>query len=286
MMRPFIQLRQAQNSFDPNSYYTFHNDVYPKNTISAGVEQSSNGVINMTQEQSFSSSENWQLYYQQGRYFIRNYDYGAGYQLGLDKASLSVPRLMQSSGELGQQWTLAKADGGLWKVTNGLLGNDTALGLSGHNTVPGMQPSEDGTSWSISLNPSAGAPQDKAMLKDVANFEVVPSSSSSKAVPSATSTSISFSTTSESATPTHSSITASASSSSASASKGTSVSPGAIAGIVVGAVLLLVVLGLVTYHFLSRRKQRKEVTELGGLAVQPPSEKYAQAHVQHPVELG
>ena len=57
-------------------------------------------------------------------------------------------------------------------MTNGLLGNDSALGLAGANTIPGMQPSDDGTSWTISLNPSAGAPKDRAMLRDVANFEV------------------------------------------------------------------------------------------------------------------
>lgn len=120
------------------------------------------------------SSENWQLYYQQGRYFIRNYDYKADYQLGFDARSGSVPVMLRTSGDLGQQWTLTRVGDTTFTLTNGLFGNGTLLALVGGNTIPGMQPSSTGSQWDITINVSAGSPkdQDPDMMADVEDFEV------------------------------------------------------------------------------------------------------------------
>lgn len=160
------------SGFDAKSFYRFSNDVYPGNTLSAGVFKDSNGDINMTIEGTFSSSENWQIYYQQGRYFLRNYDYGGDWQLGLDDNAKAIPRMMRRSGALGQQWTLTQGDEGKWTFTNGMLGNGSWFALVGQNTIPGMQPSRSGNEWEITINPSAGSPPEGNMMEDVDNFEV------------------------------------------------------------------------------------------------------------------
>lgn len=169
MVGPLIH-RRAANDFAPSMYYTFHNAVDPNNTLSSGQNQNTKGGISMT---NFGdrSSENWQLYYQQGRYFIRNYDYLGSMQLGLDEGSL-VPKLMKRSGALAQQWTMTRQDDGTFRFTNGMLGNDSALALVKGNTMPAMQPSGQGTAWEILANPSALAPKDPTMLVDVTGFEV------------------------------------------------------------------------------------------------------------------
>lgn len=158
--------------FDHKAYYRFSNDVYPGNTLSSGHFKDSNGEINMTVEEVFSSSENWQIYYQKGRYFIRNYDYLGDWQLGLDDNARSIPRMMRRSGALGQQWTLTEVDEGKYTLTNGMLGNKSWLALVGSNTVPGMQPSTSGNEWIITINPSAQSPPAGNMMEDVANLEV------------------------------------------------------------------------------------------------------------------
>jgi hypothetical protein len=167
----FCDSSDAMSEFDPRAFYRFANDAYRDNTLSCGIYQDSNGAINMTTFGSLSS-ENWQIYYQQGRYFIRNYDYGADWQLGLSGISRSVPRLMRRSGSLGQQWTLTRRDDGTWALSNGLLGNGSWLSLVAGNTVPGMQPSSTGASWDITINPSAQSPRDPDSFVDVNNFEV------------------------------------------------------------------------------------------------------------------
>lgn len=164
--------RKIDGDFDEKVFYRFYNSVRPNTTISAGQNQDSGGAINMTVAETYSSSENWQIYYQQGRYFIRNYDYG-DYQLGVTESSRSVPRLLKRSGALGQQWSLMRDDaGGGWKMSNGLLGNGTWLSISGINTVPAMQPSGNGAVWDIQTNPSAGSPKGGDLYQDVDNFEV------------------------------------------------------------------------------------------------------------------
>ncbi|KAF2254671.1 hypothetical protein BU26DRAFT_143311 [Trematosphaeria pertusa] len=164
--------RAVEGDFDSESFYTFHNTAMANLSLSSGIYQDTAGAINMTLEGSLSS-ENWQIYYQQGRYFIRNYDYG-DYQLALTESSRSVPKLMKRSGELGHQWTLTRKDGDGWQLSNGLLGNGSLLCLNQAytGTVPGMQPSEAGANWEILINPSAGSPKGSDLYRDVEGFEV------------------------------------------------------------------------------------------------------------------
>jgi hypothetical protein len=170
---PDIHRRDDTPIFDNGNYFTIHSTIDSVNTLSSGQLQNTKGNISMT-EDGKRSSENWQLYYQQGRYFIRNYDYLGTWQLGLTEDSKVVPRLLPRDGSLGQQWTLEKQDDGNFRFLNGLLGNDSALGLVTGNTIPAMQVAGKGTAWTILPNLSAqgtGA-KDPTMLKDNTDFEV------------------------------------------------------------------------------------------------------------------
>jgi hypothetical protein len=169
---PNIHRRADSPLFDNGNYFTFHNTIDSANSLSSGQLQNTKGNISMTTSGA-RSSENWQLYYQQGRYFIRNYDYLGTWQLGLTEDSKVVPKLLPRDGSLGQQWTLTKQDDGNFRFINGLLGNDSALGLVTGNTVPAMQIAGKGTGWTILPNLSAlgtGA-KDSTMLKDNTDFE-------------------------------------------------------------------------------------------------------------------
>lgn len=166
------------HDFDPKVFYGFYNAVRPDKALSAGNNKDSGGAIFMAKAETnstfaYSSSENWQIYHQAGRYFIRNYDY-EDLHLGLTKNEQTVPRLMNRSGVLGQQWSLIRADGkdAGWKLSNGLLGNGSWLGFNGMNGVPAMQPSDAGAVWDIQSNPSASHPVKAVLYQDVNDFEV------------------------------------------------------------------------------------------------------------------
>ncbi|OAL47415.1 hypothetical protein IQ07DRAFT_646365 [Pyrenochaeta sp. DS3sAY3a] len=163
--------------FDPTVYYRFANVKYTTVTLSTGFKDSS---PNLTFTPAGSrSSENWQLYFQAGRYLIRNYDYGASAQLGLSDSARSVPALLAPpSGALGQQWLLDQYEDGSWRVSNGLVGNASVLGVSDALVTteiwPAMMPSPDGSDrWIVTVNLSAGK-VGKGMLSDVEGLEPLP----------------------------------------------------------------------------------------------------------------
>jgi hypothetical protein len=169
----YIHRRDESPLFDDGNYFTFHNTLDSANTLSSGQLQNTKGNVSMTPFGK-RSSENWQLYYQQGRYFIRNYDYLGTWQLGLTSDSKVVPKMLARDGSLGQQWTLSRQDDGTVRFINGLLGNESALGLGAGDTVPAMQAAGKGTGWTVLPNLSAlgtGA-KDPSMLKDNTDFEV------------------------------------------------------------------------------------------------------------------
>jgi hypothetical protein len=158
------------SSFDPIRYYRFFNGDNKYVTLSSGQSRYSLGAINMTII-AWSSSENWQLYNQSGRVLIRNYDFGAGFQLGISDDSLSKPRIMVESGDLGQQWTFSQLSDGSWQITNELLGDNAYLQLPDGDTVPIMSNNKTGTHWFVEINNTVNV-TDAAMLSDVANLEV------------------------------------------------------------------------------------------------------------------
>jgi hypothetical protein len=162
------------SAFSSEAYYRFFNNIYPNNTMSSGLNgpAPSGTEVNMTQEAAFSSSENWQIFYSSGRYFIRNYNNAAQLQLGLTEDNTIVPQLLNSTGELGQQWDLTQRSDSTWRITNALTGNQTALGLAVSNTVPGMDTADSDGHWDVSINVSAGTISDESMLSDVQNVQV------------------------------------------------------------------------------------------------------------------
>jgi hypothetical protein len=167
-------MASTTSSFDSTRWYRFSNtETGPNITLSSGIDQSTNGAINMTIIQSYSSSENWQLFFQSGIYFIRNYDYST-MQLGVSVSDTSLPSLMNPTGDLGQQWTISQRSDGNWKIQNELLGNVSTFGISAGNTVPGMEPSDTGSEWNISINLSAGQITDSALLSTMSNIAVRP----------------------------------------------------------------------------------------------------------------
>lgn len=143
--------RDDSPAFDSRMFYTLNNLNLPRYTLSAGMYTESNGAINLTDYGSLSS-ENWQLFFQSGRYFIRNYDYGAKWQLGLTEDSRTVPKLYPRSGSISQQWTLNKVNGG-WEMVNELWGAGTAFALPRNWPMAAMRSEPDGTVWNITSNP-------------------------------------------------------------------------------------------------------------------------------------
>ena len=121
----------------------------------------------MTAAGTFSSSENWQFLYQESCdcTFIRNFDYGPLFQLGLTEASRSEPKLLRSSEEIGQQWIFQTEGGGTGegepvKFINRLIGNTTYLGLGKSSQVPAMQTSVESAVWNVVSNAGLDVPSD------------------------------------------------------------------------------------------------------------------------------
>ena len=141
--------RDVVPDFDSQSFYTIHNSAAPDRTLSAGYKWT-NGSVTMGKYTTLSS-ENWQLYFQEGCYFIRNRDYPS-LQLGLTQNDRTVPVLMQKNGSIGQQWGISKTSGG-WYFMNRLLGNGSYLALTATNKALAMSPSEQGSVWDIMSNP-------------------------------------------------------------------------------------------------------------------------------------
>jgi hypothetical protein len=167
--------------FDPLSYYRFSNTQLNNAAISCGIAFDTNGVINMTQLGSLSS-ENWQLWYQDGRYFIRNHDYGAQWQLGVNEGSPYVPLLLAASGDPGQQWEATSLPGGSYTLTNLIFGTSSSLSntseqpllaVSPHSTNIILETTKDQSAaqWTIDINTSAGTPS-ADMLKNLTDIQV------------------------------------------------------------------------------------------------------------------
>lgn len=304
-MADHLLRRQSSSPFDPKSYYTIANVAYPELTLSNGIGWS---TVNVTKKGSYSS-ENWQIYYQQGRYFIRNYDSLSKTQYGLG-SSRTTPGLEKASGSFGQQWTLAREDDG-WIFTNGLLGNNSFLAVVDGSGIPVMQTTKRAAIWQILINASAGSPKDPAMLADIGSFEVSSSSSASATATSSSSISTRLPTTTGAPTaattsgtqtlPTSngssswtSGPTGSATGNQDTAQASQGLQTGAIVGISVGAVALVVALGLLGFLLFRRRQSKKleqqyvqtKPAELGDTPRELPSPMYPKESYAHRVEMG
>jgi hypothetical protein len=111
------------------------------------------------------SSENWQLFYNDGIYFIRNYDYSAAYQLGVEPRSSTTRMLLRGPGP-EMQWNITRSGDG-WLLKNMLLGDNYMLGVDGGGTtpiIPVMSTEKTRAVWTITVNLSAGQITDEQML--------------------------------------------------------------------------------------------------------------------------
>jgi hypothetical protein len=148
---PHLSRRDDAPAFDPKMFYTLSPFAQPKSSLSAGISPSPNGAVNVTALGAYSS-ENWQLFSQSGRYFIRNYDYGATWQLGVTDDNRSVPKLYPRSGSINQQWTLNTVDGG-FELSNGLWGSGAVFAFPSGSSLPAMRSEPGGGVWNITSNP-------------------------------------------------------------------------------------------------------------------------------------
>lgn len=159
--------------FGNQAYYRFQNNVNSNLTMSSGLASAAPALTEASMTTLGSlSSENWQIFYSSGVYFIRNYDDGAGLQLGLTTTNGVVPEFLNSSGDLGQQWDFTQRSDGTWRITNILTGNGTVLGLVDSQTTPAMNTDDDNGHWDVTINASAGTITDSAMLAAVSNVQV------------------------------------------------------------------------------------------------------------------
>jgi hypothetical protein len=75
--------KMATSPFDLTAYYRLSNDATGAGlTLSLGLRSLPPPTLQMTPWGAYSS-ENWQLFFDSSIYFIRNYDYGADWQLGV-----------------------------------------------------------------------------------------------------------------------------------------------------------------------------------------------------------
>ena len=265
-----------------NAYYGLSSDYYgPSFLLGDGINPDTPGTLSLTQT-SFSSN-NWQIFYQDPIYLIRNYDYGAKYQLGIAEDSPTLPALLLASGDLTQQWNMTLWDDATFRLANMWLGNEQVLGIGGKDDtpIPVMTAAQNGSHWSFGIdisNLTSNVADDMLqsvslqavrwdhdsvclLLVDANSFSQAPSSTSTSTPLSTLASTTIFSTPAEIAvattTITAGSVSSSSNSASSQSTTSRSISGGAIAGIIVAIVALaLVVFGLLFFVWRRRRQQR------------------------------
>ncbi|KAK0514389.1 hypothetical protein JMJ35_003006 [Cladonia borealis] len=222
-----------------NAYYYVSSDYYgPSVRLGEGDPNypDAPGILSLTQEG--ISSKNWQIFYQDSIYLIRNYNYGAKYQLGIAEDSPTPPALLPASGNLTQQWNMTLWDDGTFRLANMWLGNAQILGIGGQDNIP---------------FPVMTAAQNGVSL------QAAPSSTSSSLSTSASTTVVSTPAeiTVAATTITAGSVSSSSSPVSSQSTTPRSLSGDAIAGIAVAIVApTLVAFGLLFFLWRRRRRQR------------------------------
>ena len=145
---------------DAGVYYRISSDIYaPDVFVYAETYRDAPGPLYLNN--TLPASQNWQVFYQDNVYFLRSYDYGAQYQLGINLShSTTEPQLLLSSGDLSQQWDMTLwPDGTTRKLTNMAIGEFQFLGVSNtsdSSIIPVMNTAERGSHWIFDINSSAG----------------------------------------------------------------------------------------------------------------------------------
>ncbi|KAJ5619689.1 hypothetical protein N7510_003673 [Penicillium lagena] len=217
------------NAFDPTYYYRFSNTALgPNTTLAVGLPSEPPKVPGLDPIRTFTS-ENWQIFFDQGVYFIRNWDYNATYQLGLTSERPVTPQLLATGPDFGMQWNLTMGESG-WIMRNMLLGPVDMLGVDMSalsHTAPVMNTDLTGAEWSIDINTSAGRITDQAMLTVFSSLPVATIASHPKDEPSSSD----------------------------------SLSSGSIAGIVVGCIAGAAIVFVVVFFIIRRRRQHPQEHE-------------------------
>lgn len=236
--------------FQENVWYRLININYMDNcTLSSGVGGNTNGTLEINDLGTYSSSENWQFYFQDGRYFLRNWDYRNEWQLGFN-GTRPTPQLMPIAEDASQQWLLDKKDDDTFIIKNEGMGDNMIFGLAIQNPTPQMTTNSDLAAWLIDPNLSAGDVPEE-MLQSVRVVEATSTISVSSLVPTGSSTSGSATI----ATMTSDSSPSAQDAGQQSSNNSDGLSTGAIAGIAIGAVAILVLVGL--FLFWRRLHKRK-----------------------------
>jgi hypothetical protein len=161
-----------ESAFDSNYYYGILNLLNTSRFLTLGYTGGSAGPPFETGD-SFSSN-NWQIFYQESIYFIRNYDHGADVQLAVPNAESLEPQMLNRSGDFGHQWNITARPDGTIRLVNILVGDTRALGLttkSDGTIVPVFKAEDDSGRWIFDLNRDAPRTSDK-MLEDVPGLAV------------------------------------------------------------------------------------------------------------------
>lgn len=143
----------SSSLIESNAYYGLSSNLYgPSFLLGDGINPNAPGTLSLTQS-SFSSN-NWQFFYQDPVYLIRNYDYGARYQLGIAEESPTLPALLLASGDLTQQWNLTLWDDGTFRLANMWLGSTQILGAGGKDDIPipVMTAAQNGSHWYFEID--------------------------------------------------------------------------------------------------------------------------------------
>lgn len=143
--------RDTNDTWDPRSGYVLQSIVIPNLFLGAwGPDLTF--LVSRT-----NALAGWQIFPQGGRYFIRNLQLGPKLQLGLKLDAWNVSALYETSGTIGQQWSISPVPQG-WQLTNGLLGNSSKLSVlslndKSHLRMVPVLAGGPGTIWNITRNP-------------------------------------------------------------------------------------------------------------------------------------
>jgi hypothetical protein len=154
--------------FDQTQYYELANIATGPNLTLAVGKFSRPPRPPMLDDIRSHSSENWQFFYNDGIYFIRNYNYGAAYQLGVEPRSSTTRMLLRGPGP-EMQWNITRSGDG-WLLKNMLLGDNYMLGVDGSVTapiIPLMSTESTRAVWTTTINLSAGQITDQDMLDKI-----------------------------------------------------------------------------------------------------------------------
>ncbi|KAK5718855.1 hypothetical protein LTS12_027687 [Elasticomyces elasticus] len=155
------------SQFDPKRYYRIFNPV-SNSTLTLGHNATEPPPPLALIAIGYFPSENWQLFYDDGVYFIRNHEYGSRYQLGLNSSDQSTPSMMDTGSGLGMQWNITTMDGdnGVWELKNLFVAQTNVLALGSgflNMKVPVMNTDQTAGKWIIGINPSASNVSDSMM---------------------------------------------------------------------------------------------------------------------------